>query len=146
MLGYAKALCNAIASDGEASPSEMIAWVQGYLACKGFGSLAHEVEIMAKDAEKKSADEVVADTKASMQIGTLRFAGTAIIFDSIRAAMVDGLDEKEEAAIIAMGGAFDINAAKVAELKSLAFEEEAFRAKKAKIVTPGHPCLDPKYN
>jgi len=144
MLGYAQSLCNAIAADGEASDAE-IAWVQGYLANKGYGKLAHEVEVMAKAAESKTIDQMVADTKKAMDVGTLKFAGSAVIFDSIRAAMVDGLDDKEWTATVAMAGAFGLSAEKIEELKELAMEEEAFRAKKARIVTPGHPCLDVKY-
>jgi len=144
MLVYAQSLCNAIAADGKASDTE-IAWVQGYLANKGFGNLVHEVEAMAKAAESKTIDQMVADTKKAMDVGSLKFAGPAVIFDSIRAAMVDGLDDKEYAATVAMAGAFGLSAEKVEELKELALEEEAFRAKKARIVTPGHPCLDAKY-
>ena len=94
MLVYAQSLCNAIAADGKASDTE-IAWVQGYLANKGFGNLVHEVEAMAKAAESKTVDQMVADTKKAMDVGSLKFAGPAVIFDSIRAAMVDGLDDKE---------------------------------------------------
>lgn len=93
MLVYAQSLCNAIAADGKASDTE-IAWVQGYLANKGFGNLVHEVEAMAKAAESKTIDQMVADTKKAMDVGSLKFAGPAVIFDSIRAAMVDGLDDK----------------------------------------------------
>ena len=122
MLGYAKALCNAIAADGEASPGE-IAWVQGYLSCKGFGALAGEVQAMAKAAEGKSIAEVVEDTKASMQVGTLKFAGRAIIFDSIRAAIADGLDPQELQAIAAIAGAFDLDGIVVGQLLALVEEE-----------------------
>lgn len=93
MLVYAQSLCNAIAADGKASDTE-IAWVQGYLANKGFGNLVPEVEAMAKAAESKTIDQMVADTKKAMDVGSLKFAGPAVIFDSIRAAMVDGLDDK----------------------------------------------------
>jgi hypothetical protein len=144
MTSYAQALCNAIAADGVASEAE-IAWVQGYLACKGFGSLAHQVVEMAKAAEAKSVEQIVEDTKASMNIGSLKFAGKAIVYDSLRASMADGLDAKEDKAIAAIAGAFGVDAAGYAEIKELALAEEAHRAKKAKIILPGHPNLAAKY-
>ena len=113
------------------------------MASKGFGSLVDQVEQMAKTSEVKTIDEMVADSEACVQIQASM--GSAIIFDSIRAAMVDGLDAKEEAAILTIAGAFGIDAATVAELKELADDEEALGAKKAKIIIPGHPCLDAKY-
>ena len=144
MLGYAQALCNAIAADGSASETE-IAWVKGYLACKGYGELAHQVEAMAKAAAGKSLEQIVADTKASLAVGTLKFAGKAMVYDSIRASMADGLDDKEEIAIQKIAEAFGLDSAGYTELKNIAAEEEALRAKKAKVIVPGHPSLASKY-
>jgi len=141
MRGCALALCNAISADGEASPSE-VAWVQGHLSCKGFGSLTDEVADVAKAAEGKSLDQVVADTKASLQIGTLRFAGKAIVCDSLRASTTDGLDAKEEVAIKAVAAALSVE--DFDQLKELSVEEEAHRAKKVNLVVPGHPNVAAK--
>ena len=82
-----------------------------------------------------------------MNIGSLncKFAGKAVIFDSIRAAMVDGFADKEWTATVAIGGAFGLSEGEVEQLKELAMDEEALRAKKARIITPGHPNLDAKY-
>jgi hypothetical protein len=100
---------------------------------------------MAKAAEGKSLEQIVADTKASLELGTLKFAGKAIVYDSIRASMADGSSGKEEVAIQKIAEAFGLDSAGYTELKNIAAEEEALRAKKAKIIVPGHPCLAPKY-
>ena len=144
MRRYSQALCNVIGADGTSSKAE-IAWVQGYFANKGYGNLVDEVEKMAKAAEGKTLEEVTAETKEALNVGTLRFAANAIIYDSIRAAMADGLDDKEFKATITIGKAFGLSAEKVEEIKELVLEEEALKPKKARLVTPGHPCLDEKY-
>jgi len=142
MLGYAQALCYAISADGQASAPE-IEWVQGYLACKGYGSLAQEVEDMAKAGEGKSLEQIVADTTTSMEIGSLKFAGRAIVYDSIRASMADGIAAKEEVAIKAIAAAFHVE--DYDQIKELAMEEEAHRAKKAKLIVADHPNLAAEY-
>lgn len=146
MRGYARSLCNAVAGDGAASPRE-ISWIKGYIANKGFGILVDEVDAMAKEAEEKTLEQVAADTKEALTLnsGTLVFAGRAIIFDAFRASMADGLDHKEKHVIVTIAAEFDIDAAMVDEIQKLAEEEEAFRAKKAKLITPGHPNLETKY-
>lgn len=122
-----------------------INWVKGYLATKGFGNLAMAVPDMAKSSEGKSIETVIEETKIAMQIGTLKYAGRAIIYDAFRASMVDGLHPDEEKAIAAIATAFELDLELVSQLKALAIKEEALRAEKAKLVTPDHPCLDPKY-
>ena len=122
-----------------------IKWVQGYFATKGFGKLALEVETMAKSSEGKPIDAIIKETKDAMQIGTLKFAGRAIIYDAFRSSMIDGLHPDEEKSIVAIATAFDLTEDLVGQLKALAAKEEALRVEKAKLVTPGHPCLDPKY-
>ena len=116
-----------------------IKWIQGYLATKGFGKLALEVETMAKSSEGKPIDAIIKETKEAMQIGTLNFAGRAIIYDAFRASMIDGLHPDEEKSIVAIATAFDLTEDLVGQLKALAAKEEDLRVEKAKLVTPGHP-------
>ena len=96
---------------------------------------------MAKSSEGKPIDAIIKETKEAMQIGTLNFAGRAIIYDAFRASMIDGLHPDEEKSIVAIATAFDLTEDLVGQLKALAAKEEDLRVEKAKLVTPGHPLL-----
>merc|ERR1712183_574127 len=93
---YAQALCNAAGGDGIMTQGERD-WIQGYMAVKNMGPKVQS-ELEALCAKPKDLEQVAQDTVDAMSVGTLKFAGRAIVFDSIRAAAADGVAPEEKKA------------------------------------------------
>mmetsp|Transcript_607 Transcript_607/g.859 ORF Transcript_607/g.859 Transcript_607/m.859 type:complete len:143 (+) Transcript_607:305-733(+) len=139
------ALCNAAGGDGIASKKERdhivgVASVKGYLP-----EAIEKIDEMADAAESKTIEEMATDAKNSMCIGTLRFAAGAIIFEAIKAASKDGLDDKEMEAIRCIADIMGVAKEKVDVIAELVAEEEALKKKRIAACIPDHPCLAPEY-
>mmetsp|Transcript_7926 Transcript_7926/g.12800 ORF Transcript_7926/g.12800 Transcript_7926/m.12800 type:complete len:189 (-) Transcript_7926:124-690(-) len=143
---YAQALCNAAGADGKVTEGEL-EWIQGYMAVKNMGSkVQSEIPSLCERAAKETLKDVAQDTAESMKVGTLRFAGRAIVFDAIRAASADGLDAKEKEAIYVMGEKFGLTKQCIAKLIQQVEKEEVVKMDRMKLIFPdGHPCLMAKY-
>jgi FMN-dependent NADH-azoreductase len=100
---------------------------------------------MARAAEGKSTEAVVAECKEAMSIGTLQFAGKCIVFDAIRAASSDGLDVREKKVLTSIAQGFGIDEGLIAQFVALVEKEQALKAERIALVVPGHPCLLEKY-
>lgn len=83
---YIKALCNAAGGDGTASKVERD-HIIGVSSVKGYLPEAMEtIHGMCDAAENKTMEDMAADAKNAMSIGTLRFAAGSIVFEAIKAA------------------------------------------------------------
>ena len=84
--GFLTALCNAAGGDGTASKVERD-HIFGMASVKGYTPEAiAQINALADAAESKTIEEMAADAKKAMSIGTLRFAVGSIVFESIKAA------------------------------------------------------------
>ena len=84
--GFLIALCNAAGGDGTASKVERD-HIFGMASVKGYTPEAiAQIDGLADAAESKTIEEMAADAKKALSIGTLRFAAGAIVFESIKAA------------------------------------------------------------
>ena len=144
---FAGALCNAIAGDGVASEEE-ISYIQGILAAKSFpDEVVAAVPDMARNSEGRTLEQIAAETKEMMELGTLKFAGRVICYHAIQASAQDGLADDEVVAIKEIGKHMNVDESTIDELIELNREEEAFRKKKVRMIMPnGHPELDKKYS
>mmetsp|Transcript_15775 Transcript_15775/g.26938 ORF Transcript_15775/g.26938 Transcript_15775/m.26938 type:complete len:178 (+) Transcript_15775:176-709(+) len=145
-IRFVTALCNAVGGDGSASPSER-QWIKGVFAAKGYlPSVIAKIEELADEAEEKSPEDVATDAAEAMTVGTLPYAAPAIVFDCIKAAYQDGLDEKEWETIQLVAEKMGINKDHVEKFRVLVEEEEELKARRVALCFPnGHPVLDDKY-
>lgn len=84
--GFLTALCNAAGGDGTASKVER-EHIFGMASVKGYTPEAiAKIDDLADAAESKTIEEMAADAKKAMSIGTLCFAAGSILFEAIKAA------------------------------------------------------------
>jgi hypothetical protein len=104
-----------------------------------------KIDAICDEAEKKTIEQIAADASKAMTIGTLRFAGPCVVFECIKAAAADGLDDDEMVAIKIIAGKMDVSEDQVQKMKELLAEEEALKKKRISLCIPAHPCLADKY-
>ena len=139
---FAAALCVISGADGEVSKEEMD-FILGYCAAKGYPqSIIDAIPKMCKEAETKGLDEGANEIKELLTLGTLKYTSRQIVYDAIRAASPDGLDEKEEAAIRKVTGVLGISDEELEKILRLVKKEDELREERTKLLFPhGHPCL-----
>eukprot|EP00585_Thalassiosira_rotula_P002714 CAMPEP_0196141664 /NCGR_PEP_ID=MMETSP0910-20130528/10154_1 /TAXON_ID=49265 /ORGANISM="Thalassiosira rotula, Strain GSO102" /LENGTH=182 /DNA_ID=CAMNT_0041402845 /DNA_START=47 /DNA_END=595 /DNA_ORIENTATION=- len=139
---FAGALCNISGADGEVSEEES-AFIMGYLASKGYPqSILDDVPGMCRAAETKSSDDVFMETKELLAFGSLKKSARQIIYDGIRAAARDGLDDKEKMAINGIAQELGVEEAELSKIYDLVQQENDLREERIKLLFPhGHPCL-----
>mmetsp|Transcript_10264 Transcript_10264/g.15549 ORF Transcript_10264/g.15549 Transcript_10264/m.15549 type:complete len:185 (-) Transcript_10264:331-885(-) len=139
---YAAALCNVSGADGNVS-KEGLAFIMGYCSCKGYPkSIIDDIPEMCKDAESKSKSDVMGETRELLTMGTLKNTANQIVYDGIRAATQDGLDEKENSAIEGVAEELGVGGGQLAKIFDLVKKEKELRERRIKILFPhGHPCL-----
>eukprot|EP00984_Skeletonema_dohrnii_P001261 scaffold393_cov158-Skeletonema_dohrnii-CCMP3373.AAC.2 len=143
--GFLTALCNAAGGDGTASKVERD-HIFGMASVKGYTPEAiAKIDDLADAAESKTIEEIASDAKMAMSIGTLRFAAGAILFESIKAASKDGLDEKEMEMIFCIAEIMEVSKERVQTMMEVVAEEEELKKKRIAACISNHPCLAPEY-
>mmetsp|Transcript_3749 Transcript_3749/g.5759 ORF Transcript_3749/g.5759 Transcript_3749/m.5759 type:complete len:120 (+) Transcript_3749:277-636(+) len=104
-----------------------------------------KIDDLADAAESKTIEEIASDAKMAMSIGTLRFAAGAILFESIKAASKDGLDEKEMEMIFCIAEIMEVSKERVQTMMEVVAEEEELKKKRIAACISNHPCLAPEY-
>mmetsp|Transcript_5979 Transcript_5979/g.10910 ORF Transcript_5979/g.10910 Transcript_5979/m.10910 type:complete len:180 (+) Transcript_5979:211-750(+) len=139
---FASALCNISGADGEVSEDEST-FIMGYLASKGYPqSILDDIPGMCRAAETKTRDDVFMETKELLAFGSLKKAARQIIYDGIRAAARDGLDEKEKLAINGIAKELGVGEVELSKIYDLVQQENDLRDNRIKLLFPeGHPCL-----
>ena len=144
-LGLLSALGNATGCDGEASAAEC-AYIRGMAAVKEYHyEAAEKIDALADAAETKSLEQVAAEAAEAMSVGTLCFAAPCIIYEALKAAAADGLDNKELQGIHVIANKMGVSKDKVDKIYDLIVEEETLKKKRIALCLPDHPCLDDKY-
>ncbi|KAL7547624.1 hypothetical protein ACHAWF_010909, partial [Thalassiosira exigua] len=139
---FAAALCNISGADGEVTKEEHD-FIVGYCAAKGYpAGILDDIPKMCKDAETKSIEDVIAETRELMKMGSLKSASRQIVYDAIRAAGADGLDDKEKVAIATVAKELGVSTEELDKIYALVEKEEELKAERIATLYPaGHPCL-----
>ena len=139
---FAAALCVISGADGEVSKEEMD-FILGYCAAKGYPqSIIDDIPRMCKDSESKGLEEGTNEIKELLTMGTLKNTSRQIIYDAIRAASADDLDEKEKTAIQNVARLLKIGDEELKNIHELVVRENMLKEERIKLLFPnGHPCL-----
>jgi len=139
---FATALCNVAGADGEVSEGER-AFIMGYCALKGYPqSILDDIPKMCRASESKTIEDMADETRELLAMGTLKKSSRQIVYDAIRAASADGLDDAEKAAISRVAEALGVGGEELEGLHELVEKENELRQERIRLLFPnGHPCL-----
>jgi hypothetical protein len=141
---YVKALCYAIGHGGVYTRKQVI-HLKGFFTSKGYDKrLIDSIDSLLEEAAGMIEWEVSVKAGLLNNIGSLRKASGAMVYDMFRCAIIEDFPADQMIAIVMIAMEMGIAAKQIDALQALTIKERNLEIERSKILFPvGHPNLDP---